>query len=816
MRQPEELLQERLERLEAGKPLEACLAGLPEDEADLLKLAAGLCEVHYPTPDSAVVTAQRAALLRQATKEEKAMRAQSSLQMEQRPARSRPGWLLPLTAISGAIACLLICVLVTVMGVGVAWWSLQSPDEARLARGPVSEPTSESTSAVPNPQSAVLTDVRGLVEVQARAGTWAAASTGQSVVAGQRVRTGALSSVRLAFYDGSQVQAGPNTEASVDELDAHLSGRTRTVVLTQWSGETDHTVTSAGNANSRYEVRTPTATGAAKGTAFHVSVLSSLLTRFSVDEGSLAVTNLDATVVVKAGQATTVHTDEAPDEPAFRITGEGEVTQSGATWIIAGQTFLADDSTIIIGNPQVGDWVSVEARLLADGTYLADRIMLLHRTPANRFTITGRVDAIGDTAWTVAGQAIAVNDETSIEDGIEDGDLVSVEGVILESGTLLAGHIRLVEEEPGLPFDFVGVVQDMAGEAWTISGITVTVNAGTEIDEGLVNGDVVQVRGWILDDGSWLARSIERVEEEEREFAFTGSVESIAPWVVAGIPFETDEWTQVEAGIRVGEQVRVKGRILEDGTWVADEIVRLDDDDEGWHFVFVGTVDSQNPWVVSGVSLVVDDETVVEGNVSVGDLVRVEITILPDGTWRVTRITPVSETGLGCLYFSAVVVGVRDGQIELLNWPPIPLDDDVQVVGEVTVDSIVLILVCVDEDGTVTIVSIIVIYPPGPAGLTPTPPTSPLPTPTPPTSPLPTPTPPTSPLPTPTMTPVRPTPPPPTEPPPPPTEEPPPSGEEEKVTVCHKPNSKNPHTITISRSALQAHLDHGDTIGPCR
>jgi len=32
----------------------------------------------------------------------------------------------------------------------------------------------------------------------------------------------------------------------------------------------------------------------------------------------------------------------------------------------------------------------------------------------------------------------------------------------------------------------------------------------------------------------------------------------------------------------------------------------------------------------------------------------------------------------------------------------------------------------------------------------------------------------------------------------------------EKVTICHKG-----HTITISRSALPAHLRHGDTIGPC-
>ena len=40
----------------------------------------------------------------------------------------------------------------------------------------------------------------------------------------------------------------------------------------------------------------------------------------------------------------------------------------------------------------------------------------------------------------------------------------------------------------------------------------------------------------------------------------------------------------------------------------------------------------------------------------------------------------------------------------------------------------------------------------------------------------------------------------------------------EKVTICHIPpgNPANAHTITISVSALQTHIDqHGDTVGEC-
>ena len=39
-----------------------------------------------------------------------------------------------------------------------------------------------------------------------------------------------------------------------------------------------------------------------------------------------------------------------------------------------------------------------------------------------------------------------------------------------------------------------------------------------------------------------------------------------------------------------------------------------------------------------------------------------------------------------------------------------------------------------------------------------------------------------------------------------------------KVTICHVPpgNPDNAHTITVSRNALDAHLDHGGYKGPCK
>ena len=97
---------------------------------------------------------------------------------------------------------------------------------------------------------------------------------------------------------------------------------------------------------------------------------------------------------------------------------------------------------------------------------------------------------------------------------------------------------------------------------------------------------------------------------------------------------------------------------------------------------------------------------------------------------------------------------------------------------------------------------------PPPASQRPTSPPAPSPSEPPPTSPPP-PPPPPSPPPAPPAPPAPPSPPPPPPPPAPPPPPPPPAGED-KVAVCHTGN-----TLLVPRSAVPAHLAHGDTLGAC-
>ena len=627
--------------------------------------------------------------------------------------------------------------------------------------------------ATQGPEVASLSNFNGFVQVQTADGGWQAASTETVLQAGQRIQTGHLSNAVLTFYDGSVATMGPDSELWIDALNADPDG-VRVIALTQWAGITDHQVAKATSDGSRYEVRTPTAVSSAKGTEFTVMMTDDLRTRVNVDEGAVEVTGQENTVLTVAGQTTAVDAGEEPTEPTYTVTGEGEVNEIGETWIIAGQPFITDGNTIIIGNPQVGDIVFVKGHLDETGATVADIIGLLRPAVESSFALSGIVTAMGDT-WIISGQNISVNENTVIAEGIILEDEVVATGVILDGGAFLAQEISLSVDDTVDPFEFSGVAQAIGADEWTISGVAITVDANTEIEADIVTGDTVKVEGVIQEDGTWLATEIKLDEPEASPFEFTGIVDGMDPWVVAGVALTTNDWTEIKGEIAVGDRVKVEGVIQTDGTWLANEIKLVDDELDTAVIEFVGTVDSQEPWIVNGIALTTDDNSIIAAEITVGTSVQVVAQILPDGTLVIIEMVPVTEFGDGCLGYTSLVMVVADGQITLLDGSTIALTADIVVSGELVPGAVVMILVCTDADGVQTVTSIVVIYV-----------LSPLPV-------------------------VVPTPPP-----VPPTPVPPPQPQpSQKVTLCHNASKNNPHTITVDQAAVDAHLGHGDTLGPC-
>jgi hypothetical protein len=251
----------------------------------------------------------------------------------------------------------------------------------------------------------------------------------------------------------------------------------------------------------------------------------------------------------------------------------------------------------------------------------------------------------------------------------------------------------------------------------------------------------------------------------ETTFEITGELESTDPWMVTGNTFATRDSTHIDEGLEAGDLVRVKGVILEDGTWLAYSIERAEEQANPT-IVLIGTVTSIDPWVVNGITLSVTSDTLIGEGIEPGMIVRVEILLLEDGTWEIISIVSLGDfTAVpGCATVTATVLSVNGNEIQLVGWPVITLADDVKIEddqggeGTLSADQVVLVVVCSSDDGQIRITHIIINIGEG---------------------------------------------------------EVPSDGGGEKVLVCHKPDKKGGHTLSISSSAVSAHLGHGDKLGPC-
>lgn len=245
-------------------------------------------------------------------------------------------------------------------------------------------------------------------------------------------------------------------------------------------------------------------------------------------------------------------------------------------------------------------------------------------------------------------------------------------------------------------------------------------------------------------------------------FDVTAELESIDPWTVAGITLETNDSTQIEEGLQDGDPVRVRGFILENGTWLAISIERAEEQIDPI-IILIGKVDSVDPWVVNGIQLNVTEDTDIQGEITPGMFVRVEILLDPDGTWEVLSIAPLGEPeeGPDCATVVVTVVDIEGDEIQLSGWPAITLGEDIEIEGGIealSTNQVVLVVVCPSEEGQIIIVQIIFLDT-GDEGTS--------------------------------------------------------SEGGEKVLVCHKPDKKGGHTISIASAAVPAHLAHGDTLGSC-
>jgi hypothetical protein len=170
------------------------------------------------------------------------------------------------------------------------------------------------------PQVATLEQVNGPVEVLvAGSGAWQPASAGAPVKPGDSIATGPLAGVTLAFFDGSMTVLEAETKVAIVQMDTKRDDSCKMIVLRQEVGQTHSSVQPLLAPDARFEIETPSAVMAVRGTEFTLGVDSNGATHMEVIEGSVDVTAEGITISVPAGQAAEVRLGA---HPALIVTKE--------------------------------------------------------------------------------------------------------------------------------------------------------------------------------------------------------------------------------------------------------------------------------------------------------------------------------------------------------------------------------------------------------------------------------------------------------------------------------------------------------------
>lgn len=134
----------------------------------------------------------------------------------------------------------------------------------------------------------------------------------RNLAAGQVIRTGPNSSVKLLLEEGSLVSIGPNARFVVKDATHYPSTGASTTWLSVESGSVDNSVIKNPLMQNRHTIQTPSAITAVRGTGFRVNVASEDSSATEVVEGEVAVSAGQGQQAVKAGFGSVTRRGQAP------------------------------------------------------------------------------------------------------------------------------------------------------------------------------------------------------------------------------------------------------------------------------------------------------------------------------------------------------------------------------------------------------------------------------------------------------------------------------------------------------------------------
>ncbi len=145
--------------------------------------------------------------------------------------------------------------------------------------------------------------------------TWQEAPDRFVLAEGDSIRTDATGQALLTFFTGDETEVAPNTELKIEVMQGEADGDNQ-IQLNVLVGQVTNRIDRTLNTNSRYEVKTPSADAAVRGTIYTVKVepITGRST-FSVQDGVVAVTAQNKTEFAQAGFEIVVEPGQPPSPP---------------------------------------------------------------------------------------------------------------------------------------------------------------------------------------------------------------------------------------------------------------------------------------------------------------------------------------------------------------------------------------------------------------------------------------------------------------------------------------------------------------------
>jgi uncharacterized repeat protein (TIGR01451 family) len=130
---------------------------------------------------------------------------------------------------------------------------------------------------------------------------------------GDTIRTGPYTTTEITFFEGSTVEMDPSTEITVAELGISDTGAT-TIHLTQLLGQTVSRVQKLTGTDSSFEITTPAAIAAVRGSTMIVSVAANGRTIVGNEHGDIRIIVAGTEYTISPGMQRTIAQGQRPSE----------------------------------------------------------------------------------------------------------------------------------------------------------------------------------------------------------------------------------------------------------------------------------------------------------------------------------------------------------------------------------------------------------------------------------------------------------------------------------------------------------------------